>query len=574
MIRFYPSLLMFPSTRAGLLCLTVLASCIANLGLAATVPPEQRPDVGQVLRDIGNSRPQLQAAPALDLEVPAKPTPAPQAPATDGQNGVRVQGFKLSGTSVFSEAVLLALLQDLHGRTLSLAQLQEATQRISLYYQQHGYVLSRAYLPAQEIDDGIVHIAVLEARYGQIEIENHSRLSDASMQRLLGRLEPGTVIEANRLQQTLLLLNDVAGIQPKSVLRAGTQAGTSDLLVQAASKPLLSGSVDIDNYGGKYTGKNRLNTALAVSSPLGLGDELQLRGLLSDYRQNYYLLSYELPVNRWFTRVGASYSKMAYQLGKDFADLGAEGSARTTSAHITQPLLRSRTLTINAQLQFDDKQLKDDISYFSSNNHKHSRLWTASLSGNGQDGWGGGGLSYGTLSYSSGDLNISDYSTYLSDSRTARTQGSFSKVNLTALRLQALTPKLSLYTQLSAQWASKNLDSSEKFSLGGVYGVRAYASGEASGDQGWLANMELRYALAQAWQWKAFVDHGEVKTNLQPWTNEANTQRRSAVGSGLSWYGDQRQVVLQLAWRLHHPDESGGNLESQPRLWVQATQRF
>ena len=34
------------------------------------------------------------------------------------------------------------------------------------------------------------------------------------------------------------------------------------------------------------------------------------------------------------------------------------------------------------------------------------------------------------------------------------------------------------------QLSSKNLDSSEKFTLGGIGGVEAYPSGEASGDEG------------------------------------------------------------------------------------------
>jgi len=38
-----------------------------------------------------------------------------------------------------------------------------------------------------------------------------------------------------------------------------------------------------------------------------------------------------------------------------------------------------------------------------------------------------------------------------------------------------------VYGRVSAQWASKNLDSSQKFGLGGPNGVRAYPSGEGYG---------------------------------------------------------------------------------------------
>ena len=62
-------------------------------------------------------------------------------------------------------------------------------------------------------------------------------------------------------------------------------------------------------------------------------------------------------------------------------------------------------------------------------------------------------------------------------------------------RLQALPAGFSLNLQWRGQWTNNNLDSSEKFSLGGPYGVRAYATAEAMGDRGWLGSVELRYAV-------------------------------------------------------------------------------
>jgi hemolysin activation/secretion protein len=50
-----------------------------------------------------------------------------------------------------------------------------------------------------------------------------------------------------------------------------------------------------------------------------------------------------------------------------------------------------------------------------------------------------------------------------------------------------------LYASFSGQRASKNLDSSEEFFLGGPNGVRAYPQGEGAGDEGWLSRLELRH---------------------------------------------------------------------------------
>ena len=73
------------------------------------------------------------------------------------------------------------------------------------------------------------------------------------------------------------------------------------------------------------------------------------------------------------------------------------------------------------------------------------------------------------------------------DALTAKTQGSFSKWTANAFRLQSLSASNALYVTVSAQWASGNLDPSEKMVAGGPYTVRAYDMGVESGDTGILA---------------------------------------------------------------------------------------
>lgn len=98
------------------------------------------------------------------------------------------------------------------------------------------------------------------------------------------------------------------------------------------------------------------------------------------------------------------------------------------------------------------------------------------------------------------------------------------KINPSVVRLQRLTDRISLYGQVQGQWSDGNLDSSEKISLGGAYGVRAYPEGEAQGDQGYVANVELRYALTEIAQLFTFVDHGEVLLNKDTWVRRKPPQ--------------------------------------------------
>ena len=134
---------------------------------------------------------------------------------------------------------------------------------------------------------------------------------------------------------------------------------------------------------------------------------------------------------------------------------------------------------------------------------------------------------------------------------------------------------------LAGQKASRNLDSSEKFVLGGAYGVRAYAQGEASGDTGYLATAELRYSIA--WdklpgvlQPFAFVDGGSVTINEQPFVTGINNRRNLAGGGiGLSWAkANDFQLKLTLATRIGHQPSVASDTDRHTRGWLQAIKYF
>lgn len=557
-----------PLARRPVMLLALLLPVLAQAQMRVQVP-----SAGQAIRDIEATQPAL--PPPTDdvqLEVPKaeRPTPAPD---TSGLR-LQVKAFVIEGNQVFSDQDLQPLLDDLRGLELDLDGLRDAAQRITAHYQQQGYLLARAFLPAQEVDGGVVRIEVMEGRYGRIELSNQSRARDGVLRGPLAALDDGSAVNSADLERSLLLLNDLPGVQAKGTLRAGQAPGTSDLLVEARPGPWASGSLEADNFGGYHTGEFRLGGSFNLNNPLGLGDQLNVRLLGSDRDQRYWRSAYQLPLGPWSTRVGAAYSHMSYELNrKRLKKLQINGQASVQSLFLAQPILRGRTFDLSAQLQYENKQLRDDIDLFELSKRKHIELWTLSLGGNRQDRFLGGGYNQFSLSYGSGRLTFDDAFEQRLDRYSAATGGGFAKTNLQVARLQRLGNRFQLYAQVNAQWTSANLDSSEKMGLGGPYGVRAYPLSAGIGDQGWQAGLELSYALAPRWQLSLFADKGYVQVNRLPWTSEINTQRLQAAGLGARWSGDQRQLNLTSAWPLDN-QKAGDGPERTPRIWVSATQFF
>ncbi|WAJ37566.1 ShlB/FhaC/HecB family hemolysin secretion/activation protein [Pseudomonas sp. GOM7] len=541
-----------------------LAASLLSLSVAAATAP----DAGQVQQGLDRQPLQLEPRQSLPLNLPDTPAD----PAADAGPRLQVNGFILEGNSALSSEELLGLLADLPGQELSVGQLQAAANRITRRYREQGYPLARAYLPAQEIEDGVVKISVLEGRYGEIHVDNTLGLGGSALAPL-SALQRGDAVQSQPLERSLLLLSDTPGVEVKSTLRPGASTGTTDLLVDLQRAPLVSGSVDMDNYGNRFVGQYRLGGTLNLNNPLNLGDRLSLRAMGSDEDQRYGRVAYQLPLGPWSTQFGAAYSDMDYELGQDFEDLRAHGNARIASVYAIQPLVRSRNFSLFGQLQYDDKRLKDDIDLFGEKSDKHARVVTLTLNGNSRDDLLGGGLNSFALGWSQGSLTLDGAQAQRTDDATAGTRGRFHKLNPSLVRLQRLSDRFSLYTQLQGQWADGNLDSAEKLYLGGAYGVRAYPQGEASGDQGWLANVELRYALTAAWQLSTFVDHGEVRLNKDAWTVDDNHRSLSGAGLGAQWASNGWQISTVAAWRLGNADAES-DVSRTPRVWAQVVRAF
>lgn len=495
--------------------------------------------------------------------------------ADDGQTKVTVNALQISGQTAFSAADLLAVTGFQPGSVLSLADLRAMTARIASFYHERGYFVANAYLPAQDISDGVVTIVVSEGRYGAIVVNNSSRLSDSIPAAILDNLESGAPITAAPVESSLLLLSDIPGVQVTSTLVPGTTVGASDLIVDIKPDRPLSGEIDADNAGNRYTGENRFGATLNLNNPLGFGDVASLRVMSTFEGLDYARGAYQMQFGK--ATAGVAYSWLEYELGKEFAYLQANGTARIASVFASYPLQRSRLTNHNVMLGYDDKRYIDRIDAVGLVTRKNAQVAMAGLYGDHRDGFGGGGYNAYSLVLSAGNLDILTPEALALDQLTAQTDGGFGKLVFSAGRLQSVTGQFDLYLGINGQLASKNLDASEKMQLGGMYGVRAYPEGEAYGDEGVLATLEARLQIPGTrgrLQAVGFVDAGSIIVNKDPWGPGDNHRTLSAAGVGLTW-SERDNFLARLYYArklgnepaLSAPDEDG-------RFWVQLVKYF
>ena len=570
-MKFFPS-----SRRSRAQVLSPIALAAIAMGVfaqgagAQTVPT---PDTGSVLRDL--LPPPVLSAPTVSPLQPADSSP--EGPA-QGETKALIKAVVITGNQELTTAELEPLVAGLAGTEQSLSQLNAAVSRITAHYRERGFAVARAYLPAQDITNGTVTIGIVEGRVSRYQINNKARLSEARADAFFSHIKTGDVIKSAQVDRGLLLLQDTPGVgASRATLQPGASAGTSELLIELDPARAYGARLTLDNHGIRYTGEYRLGGAFDLASPLNIGDQLSFVGLTSSSSLRYGRVSYQLPLGGDGLRLGAAYFDTRYTLGKEFAALDAKGSASGTTLFAAYPLVRRPFANLSVTASYENKRLNDRVDSTATTTDKRTEVTSLGLAGNRQDAWGGGGINSFEVALALGRLKIDSPSALAIDAASAQSSGSYSRVSYSASRIQRLTNTFQMSTSLSGQYANKNLDSSEKFSLGGANAVRAFPQGEAVGDEGLRASIELRQALTSNLQAVLFYDVGQVTINKTPFGAAAENRRTlSGAGIGLNMNFASVQLRSALAWRAKggQPTSLPQDSTNSPTVWFQATTAF
>ncbi|HET8729876.1 MAG TPA: POTRA domain-containing protein [Moraxellaceae bacterium] len=550
------------------------AMAVFFLGVSSLATAATPPDAGQTLQ-------QLQSAPPP--AAPAKPAPVLINGSTTAEphqaetvEKIHVNHVVFRGNTAFSSEQL-SRIAHVESADVSIQDLRAAAHRVSQFYRDQGFLVARAYLPAQDIVGGVVTIAVLEGKLDRIEVNNASDVSSERVRRVVASQMPGQApVNTAGANRALLLLQQTPGIGAvQGSLHPGAEVGTTAMTVDVKSAPLVSGNIAADNYGSSFTGKNRLSGNLVVSNMLSRADQLTFQGIVTDRDAlDSGRIAWDFPVAYDGIRVGAAVSHTGYEVGKQFTALDTHGSARTTALYGNYPMVLTPTAQVNGNVSVEWRDLVDTTGALSFSDRKAIMATVLTLSGNFVDtALGQPASSDWKVAGTFGDLDLRTLSVAALDAVSAHAEGHYQKLVIRLNREQTLIGNLSFYAAGTAQRADNNLDSSEQFFLGGPNGIRAYPVGEAPGDEGWQGTLEFRYRVARPVQLLVFHDLGMVEANHSPYINQANGRHLSGSGFGLNGNWSSYSVKTGLAWR-GGSDAPTSDGDKRPRFWLQAGYSF
>lgn len=518
------------------------------------------------------SRHRRSESPELGRTAEPEPEPEPE----ESQEGptVVVRQIVVEGNTVLPEAQFEPLLSASVGKPFTWGGLKAVARQITGLYRAKGYITCRAYLPPQQIQDGLVRIRVLEGKAGRVSVKGNRHFKNDLYIRDM-RLRRDRPLNYREFESGIYRINRRPDRDVHGYLMAGEEPGTSDILLNADESFPMHAAYEFNNRGTNLTHYSRHIVSLTHNNISGRGDILGASLSMAEEGAFTGLgAQYLLPLGASTTltlETGFSESLLVKHL-KHFE---IEGESYHHAVSLLHYFIERPTMLFSWEigLTVDDSQtLIDDLktSYDRTRAvHTGPRLVMED---------GGGRTSMGMDAHVGLPRFIGGLDD--TDSRASRPDagGRFFYVTAEASRLQRIAWGSLLLLRAGGQWSDDNLTSVERYRLGGAYSVRGYPESDSSGDQGFDASAEWRRPVPvfgaggrRELSVAAFVDAG--KTFSLQRTQPTDTKDRFLMGAGVGLrYDINPYAQYRLDWAYPIGDESSD--KDRPRLHLSLRHSF
>ena len=447
-----------------------------------------------------------------------------------------LKNLEIHGSTVYRSRQLLPLYRNFLNREITLEHIYQIADALTRKYRNAGYILSKAIVPPQKIEEGIARIDIIEGYVDRVKVQGEVKGPKALLNAYRKRLLRSRPLRARDLERYLLLIDDLAGVAVKSVLTpSADQSGASNLTLILENKP-FDAHAGIDNRGTRFNGPIQLFAGGSENSLLGFYERLGIQGVVTSNPEELYFFHafYEMPISNEGTRLGFSGAVSHSEPGSALKVFNVVGESRTFSIDLSHPFIRSRGENFQGRFGYTHRNTETEI-LGATDSEDRLRILEAGLVYDYADRFRGINL----ISFNVGQgLNIFD-ATEPGALNLTRSQGrsDFTKVFGELQRLQQLAPSWMLLGSFSWQYAFHKLLASEEFGVGGLSYGRAFDPSEITGDQGLAFKLELQKAFQvkekflQSLQAYTFFDFGSV-WNRVPTSTGARQQDLASVGIG------------------------------------------
>ncbi|MBV1878621.1 MAG: hypothetical protein KUG79_13335 [Pseudomonadales bacterium] len=395
--------------------------------------------------------------------------------------------------------VLLSMVrrQEFKRGWITIEQLDKIALAVTEYYRERGFILATAYIPEQEVTDGVIRLGVLEGRLGKVTVSNNEVYSPDIVSAAFVD-EIGKPVTDAQVESALRRVNNLPGLRVRGSFSPGQNIGETNLNLGVLEEKSWRSNVILDNHGSETTGENRVFATAEWLNLRNKGNRLLVGVLRSEGPDSslYGLAEYEMPVTKngqGKMKFNISFNEFSVGATANIPEIIGETANYSVGGSYQLSLSRTRSLSVQTSFSYKDVLLDADrtatlssdqqLGVFSAST-EYTRLWDDQLllfSGR-------LGIDQGNIIKGNRDGQSTDFT---------KTLLNFSLLKRTSVYnwVTKNESSLGLVFKANAQYAEKRLASVEQFSLGGPAAVRAFGVSDVSVDSGIYLGVEVLFSL-------------------------------------------------------------------------------
>ena len=444
-------------------------------------------------------------------------------------------------------------------RGITLGQIESIADKITKFYRERGFILAKAYIPKQEVRDGIVTLTLLLGKLGNIEVHNNNLYSTSTLSSVfdddLTKPVTSSVIEEN-----LYLINDFPGVVVNGFFEPGNQVGDTKLNINVKSEKRYTSNIRLDNHGTTGTGLYRTYLDFQMNNPLGISDYINLSILHASSPSNtqFWRAFYQTKLfsPRWKLMIGTSENQFLVDKSTLGTSLDLNGVVSVSDYGLRYDLQRSRKNNSRLELKYETVNSDLRIGDFNSDAFDES-VNNMSLS-----------YYYDTLNEKSKILHQGNYKITTSNITFGAEEGQDKKATilssdyklLSFVKVPFFESNSRLILRANLQYAGKKISSITRSALAGPTKVRGYSSDVFSADDSLVLAVDWVFNAPELFDFKLFSDTS-FKDIAKPFIFADTAYGKQYSVVSISPNVTSQLVDVGFGLQLAHTNKFSGNLQ-------------
>ncbi|MEM5385601.1 POTRA domain-containing protein [Paraburkholderia phymatum] len=459
------------------------------------------------------------------------------------------------------------------GKDITIGELIDVANGVTRLYQERGYALSFAFVPAQTFENGVVRVTIVEGYVANVKITGKPGKTEDKLRAIAAHIAADRPLRRATFERYINVMGLLPGVKvTANVPPPQSTDGATTLELNVDRKPFdISTGIDFN-----HPGVQGLLTA-TENGLTSLGEQLSVSALLPKGRDNVtYLAAHgALPIGTdgMTAKIDASHYR-----GNPKNNPGLPSYVQRTvindriGGSLSYPLMLSNTHsltgTVTAYASHDEDRFSNTITGAAIGLRSQVRVlqlqadYAQVQTGQMRKASINVAKAFDILGAGkAGDSNIPGTTTINPASITfVRTGASVSQTNEWPFGIGTAVAA-------TAQYSPDTLPTSEQISFGAQRFAQGYQPGETSGDSGWGASFEINRAVALGFTYlrtvTPYVSFDMARVYLHAGTPQPNRLSSVAIGFRLS---DAKHYSLDLSLAKALGDAPIESASRSPRI--------